>query len=497
MLKINNNVKKYKIPLIAVMTVISGVFFFQYLTFVPEYSSAEEIPTPVMGEDKTDKRTLSQITYMQEMTSGICERSAENETKQLIDTRDNKSYWVAKLKDSNCWMTQNLDFDLEVGTKLVANDSDVETEWTPSANTINGNLSGWQNSTSIAQSWDPGMYVYSKVNDNWNSCGDGLKSLSSCSRWSIIDDNWTADTSVSVDTINSGIDAVNKTYDAHYLIGNFYNYTASTAGSLRENADSICPKGWVLPVINDYKVLKDQANLASSNVRQYAVFFVPGGFANADGLSTAGALGNYWSSTPATTGRAYSFYFNNTDVYPENHYGSQIGRSVRCINNPEIKDAVIDPDVLIPNPNVSVMVDEILTLEVTNKEVNIEPKTSEVMTGEFMAKVSSNAGYDITLSTAEGKQTAMVNDKDALFNIPATNDVKVGSNGWGIKCVESEDCMINNYSALTEYNNPKVYFSSATGAAGKETKFEVGVGISPALPSGTYSTNILVTASQK
>lgn len=42
---------------------------------------------------------------MQEMTSAVCEASEVGETRQLIDVRDGKSYWVAKLKDNNCWMT--------------------------------------------------------------------------------------------------------------------------------------------------------------------------------------------------------------------------------------------------------------------------------------------------------------------------------------------------------------------------------------------------------
>ena len=46
---------------------------------------------------------------MQEMTSTICADAAENDTAQLTDTRDGKKYWVTKLADGNCWMTQNLD----------------------------------------------------------------------------------------------------------------------------------------------------------------------------------------------------------------------------------------------------------------------------------------------------------------------------------------------------------------------------------------------------
>ncbi len=53
--------------------------------------------------------TLADITTMQAMTSGICANTPIGNTEYtLTDTRDNKTYTVAKLKDGNCWMTQNL-----------------------------------------------------------------------------------------------------------------------------------------------------------------------------------------------------------------------------------------------------------------------------------------------------------------------------------------------------------------------------------------------------
>ena len=61
---------------------------------------------------------LMEATYMQDMTAGICTNTGHitpgNEvTKQLIDIRDGKEYWVAKLADDNCWMTQNLALDID------------------------------------------------------------------------------------------------------------------------------------------------------------------------------------------------------------------------------------------------------------------------------------------------------------------------------------------------------------------------------------------------
>jgi len=80
------------------------------------------------------------ITTMQEMTSSICKSAKENDSATLKDTRDNKTYKVTKLKDGNCWMTQNMDYDitgktLSVGT---ASSSDNGNVW-DDGNTTNGN----------------------------------------------------------------------------------------------------------------------------------------------------------------------------------------------------------------------------------------------------------------------------------------------------------------------------------------------------------------------
>ncbi len=86
----------------------------------------------------TTLRSMYDLTYMQEMSSPICENTKEGYTKQLIDSRDGKSYWVAKLKDGNCWMTQNLALDLSTEKPLTPADSDVEEEWVPGYDTRRG-----------------------------------------------------------------------------------------------------------------------------------------------------------------------------------------------------------------------------------------------------------------------------------------------------------------------------------------------------------------------
>ena len=51
---------------------------------------------------------------MQDMNSTICNNVELLDSElQVIDIRDDKVYWIAKLRDGNCWMTQNLDLDID------------------------------------------------------------------------------------------------------------------------------------------------------------------------------------------------------------------------------------------------------------------------------------------------------------------------------------------------------------------------------------------------
>ena len=59
---------------------------------------------------------------MQEMTSEVCASTATGVSAQLKDVRDNKYYWVTKLADGKCWMTQNLDLDLNASYPSCAGD---------------------------------------------------------------------------------------------------------------------------------------------------------------------------------------------------------------------------------------------------------------------------------------------------------------------------------------------------------------------------------------
>ena len=293
------------------------------------------------------------IQTMQEMTSTICADAAENDTAQLTDTRDGKKYWVTKLKDGNCWMTQNLDLDLGVKdgntdtTVLTPADSDVSNNWTPLRTTEPAGTITSANINTETYSWDLGMYVKSDPDGYSDSCGySSIKGLSDPTCTSA---GWTDVSSMTpMDDGTTNTVISDNTYNAHYLVGNLYQWNAATAGTgdtiTSGNAeDSICPKGWKLPTSNNqskgsFYLLLDKYGLNSSynstTITQSPLYFHPSGDVYSGSLRDAGSYGYYWSST-AYSSASYAYYLNFYlgGVYPSDCYnrGRYSGQSVRCL----------------------------------------------------------------------------------------------------------------------------------------------------------------------
>ena len=276
------------------------------------------------------------IQTMQEMTSTICADAAENDTAKLTDTRDGKKYWVTKLADGNCWMTQNLDLDLTNGIPLTPEDSDVSSNWNPPRSTEkNGTVTS--NSTNTeTYSWDFGLYVKNDPDDYYSYCNN-VKTMSGCNGWTDATDLTPAETewTGSVDNTVSG-----NTYDAHFLIGNFYQWNAATAGTggtitSQEATDSICPKGWRLPTSNNSNSGSFGGlvgGLNSTTITQAPYYFNPSGYVYSGSLRYAGDAGYYWSSTALSSPiLAYSLGFSSGRVYPSGSGNRYLGRSVRCL----------------------------------------------------------------------------------------------------------------------------------------------------------------------
>ena len=238
-----------------------------------------------------DTTTISDYTYMQDVSAAAVNNTTNGATATLTDKRDNETYTVAKINGS-LWMTQNLRF---VGTSLDSVTSNVAITYT-----------------------DASPYL---INSNMNVSPAAWKSLASdsvCKGSSNTADN-TSYQCMQSGTDNNGNPTV------------WYNYASATAGTITGASNStaasydICPKGWHLP-----------ANGTSSgqigSVTSYRDAFSPvyGGYYGNGSLDDASTYGYWWSATANDT--AHSYYLAYTSSVLSTYYSlRRSGLYVRCV----------------------------------------------------------------------------------------------------------------------------------------------------------------------
>ena len=327
-------------------------------------------------------RGINDITYMQEMTSDICTVSFENETKQLIDTRDGKSYWVAKLKDGNCWMTQNLALDLSTSKTLTPGNTDISKNWTPTSSTNEEDYINTEASFTKQLSWNFGELVLAtpleiyKIGTDCTYTGaissEGL--AETCREFGVVNVSkaeWKPDFLAQPGNFNKkdyaivAVDETAHTYDSHYLVGNYYQFNTATAGTVTgistggANADgSICPKGWRLiqagnsPVTienNDFYALLraygypevdaqnsslniiDPTIISPSNPASSPIYLTRSGSIQTGTSLIIGRGTSIWSSTVNSTNNGRRVHLNDETISFSGSITRHIGFSVRCV----------------------------------------------------------------------------------------------------------------------------------------------------------------------
>ena len=309
--------------------------------------SKVQVTDPVTGQSGS-------FYKMQDMTTNICESTTlvdEQNTLQLVDIRDNKLYWVTKLQDGHCWMTQNLDLDLGVKdtalgidtTVLTSEDTDLTdhsltgayydgyiynattntTTWTPTNITYShADKTGiWDNDDNTAYSMDPG---------NWYR--NNNKSTQDC--------NFLATTCEDFSQIRTDI-------NERFSVGNYYNWSAAVASDNTSalNAstyndpqnnpqNSICPKGWRLPVISSQK-LDDFSTLKSyypiNNFANSPLYLVRTGIITSKTPYYSGANAYYWSSTVLSKTASSNLLISGQSINPRSQYLRYLGMPIRCL----------------------------------------------------------------------------------------------------------------------------------------------------------------------
>jgi len=272
----------------------------------------------------------NRITEMQQMTPTICNTMPIGTEGRLKDARDGIYYFVTRLNDGLCWMTQNLVLDLN-GVTLTPADSDVTSNWTSAT----GASANWGDTSGQAQRYyNPGYYAlaYGTTRSDYPVPTEvllGEKEWLTLSEMGL-DDSWTITydpTFVEVTEYDSTNDAKICTkpkwsmigyadyaacrivyyeylnsayyYNLHYLQGNYYTWPAAKAGSTNTTPDtSICPKNWKLPTNSSFNGLQLlNGNMAS--ITPY--FFTYSGMAGRYLWQYLGGNGYYWSATNSTS----------------------------------------------------------------------------------------------------------------------------------------------------------------------------------------------------
>ena len=233
---------------------------------------------------------------MQDMTNSICKMASINSKLQVIDTRDDSVYWIAKLKDNNCWMIQNL----RLGEKT----SSLE---------------------------------LTKTSSNVNDGGFILNGKTTTGKF----------TSMQIDGVNEQNN--NSQYYCSDNYGCYYNWYTATAGTgttatTQNTTYNICPSKWTLPsgwnggqlhtLYGHYNsaelILVNNPTTTSENAIGEIPGFLLSGKCVTSGVSNAGTGGYYWSRTPNSTlnARSLNIYSSSVSITNSRKYE---GYSVRCL----------------------------------------------------------------------------------------------------------------------------------------------------------------------
>ena len=335
--------------------------------FTNQYKVAE-IGRDYMGISATEYRFA-----MQDMTPEICASTTEEHSSlQVVDLRDGKSYWITKLNDGHCWMTQDLALVINKETTFTSVDTDLNSYGSK------GYISdyGYSQSNGVI-SWTPSRDMRSATYTDKGFLAekyDGYQAYS-MSAVNVADKNmymvdeyfyqYSCDFLIGPYKCMDFFKYDPEVKNEHRHIGNYYNWSAAiasnntyeyqsnTMGDISQNPqNSICPKGWRLPTVAGADPTADGSPdefyrlrmvYGSSEDSSDQIFFEAPMYFNRDGyigdscgqsgeecLNYAGYNIEYWSSTVSTNYNAYGLYGHLANA--TYNYEARSGlRPMRCV----------------------------------------------------------------------------------------------------------------------------------------------------------------------
>ena len=293
-----------------------------------------------------DATVISAARCMQDINDSVIGSMVMNKQYKLIDERDDKVYYIAKMKDGNVWMTQNLDLDLNSNTSssdyvaLTSKNTDLNTFGSQGYTTANGyscsNASTTTNCTAAGEymTWVPARSTSTNAAD-WSNDYYTPYSFDYQDHYYYTN---TAGTSTAYDSKSACETAHNDDTCPHYHLGNYYNFSAAvasnsttssdTGSSMIDMANSICPAGWKLPgrqgnYAEASFTLKMQSIIGNFMTASYSSQYLTNGYLNLSNSPLYFARGGMKSGTASPTNIGSYSYYTSATTYPAS-YGSTI-----------------------------------------------------------------------------------------------------------------------------------------------------------------------------
>ena len=271
------------------------------------------------------KSQLSGYYKMQDGTNSICKEVYVGATGTLVDSRDNTTYTVGRLKDGNCWMLDNLALD---PTDATTAQNMNETNTNATATAINNLLHGGSTTTGWSN-----VAVENKTS-GWNTT-----SPNNAYEYPYIN-NASKNTTVTSYGAGNG------------KVGVYYNYCAASASTycyasgqgvdvpdtIIDAPQDICPAGWRMPTggpTGEYLAVaqKYSSTATETDSLQYNFSTPLSGYFYSSSAFNQGSSGFWWSSTYYDSSSMYDLNDSPTNVYPSSVSSSYRlnGRSMRCL----------------------------------------------------------------------------------------------------------------------------------------------------------------------
>lgn len=321
-----------------------------------------EYKEATVGRDYSGIAASEYRFAIQDMSSEICANTTVIPSElQVLDLRDNKTYWISKLADGKCWMTQNLDLELHRDSVFTSNDTDLNyyggNGYTDNYGySYNNGVISWSPFWDVVQveSTDTSGLIYSDYDSN-----DYLTPMSidpmdvyQVDEYFALDDYYGCNYMAIPRTCKRYF--VRESSNTHRHIGDYYSWPAAVANNNTYSyqndtlsdpsgnpPNSICPKGWRLPTAssdeegteensaNEYARLRYVYGATDQAVMGAPLYMVRAGYIHSNNnqgfLYGPGTYALYWTGSVA-----YNYYFS-PDYTALSTYSRSSLMSVRCI----------------------------------------------------------------------------------------------------------------------------------------------------------------------